>query len=200
MEIIRSRSAVETQLATHRATLPFLEGTKPPVALPVVEPEDSFLDATIEELASFVVQKLDQGGIFAPETRPEQHFFILDAKTLLEGSIILVNISDANYQEDSDSEIEEMDQEDGDDVRRFRLAGEKVGMRYGKMRKGNDKISAVRIGLAIGAKWAETLEQTSCDIDGFKMECAKDGAFWETEYRGKSPPPIEERAGMKEVQ
>ena len=220
MEIIHSKSAVEAQVAPKRAKLPFLEGTKPPVAFHTVEPEDSFLSATIEELTSFVVQKLRPcvRDVFAPGFRPEAYFFILDAKTLLEGSIILVNIVDADYQEDSESDVDGLEDDDVHS-RRLRLAGEKVEIPYGKMSltkpylfgengvedaqeqgEGKFKINAVRVGLAFGAKWAQTIERTSCDVDVLKMKCAKDGVYWQAEFQGAHPPPMKERAGMKELE
>ena len=57
----------------------------------------------------------------------------------------------------------------------------------------------VRVCLAFGAKWAQTIERTSCDIDVLKMNSAKDGVYWQAEFKGADPPPMEERAGMKEL-
>ena len=221
LEVIPSKSGVEAQISSHRATLPFLEGTKPPVTLPTVKPEDSFLGATIEELTAFVVQKLrpKYDDVFPPEYLSEAHFFILDAKTFREGSMILVNIRDADYDEESESEVEE---DDDESTRRMRLAGEMVKMKFGKKSltkaylfgqqgdvqdeeeeneesEGKFKINAVRIGLAIIGYWAQTIERTSCDIDVMKMGCANDGVYWGPSFRGQDLPPMEERPGMNKL-
>ena len=45
--------------------------------------------------------------------------------------MILVNIVDADYQEDSESDVEGLEEDDVDS-RRLRLAGEKVEIPYGK--------------------------------------------------------------------
>ncbi|MCJ1327286.1 hypothetical protein MMC10_003954 [Thelotrema lepadinum] len=165
LEIIHSKSGVEAQLAGHRATLPFLEGTKPPVTFPPVDLEDSFFGATIEKLTAFVVQKLRPRAkdVFPPDYLPNAHFFIIDAKTLHEGSMILIQIHDANLDEDSESDVSE-DSDEG--TQRFRLAGEKVELKFGKQSltkahllgqqggvenretKGKFKINAVRIARA----------------------------------------------------
>ena len=216
LEIIHSKSGVEAQLAGHRATLPFLEGTKPPVTFPPVDLEDSFFGATIEKLTAFVVQKLRPRAkdVFPPDYLPNAHFFIIDAKTLHEGSMILIQIHDANLDEDSESDVSE-DSDEG--TQRFRLAGEKVELKFGKQSltkahllgqqggvenretKGKFKINAVRIGSAIIGHWTQTIEITSCDIDVLKISCANDGAYWGPEYQGKDPPPMAERAGMNET-
>ena len=57
LELIPSRDpqAIAAQINRHRATLPFLEGTKPPVnSVPSkLNPEDSFVGASLVELAAF---------------------------------------------------------------------------------------------------------------------------------------------------
>ena len=131
LEVIPCKSGIETQVASHRATLPFLEGTKPPVTPPTVKSEDSFLGATTEELTAFVVQKLrpDDDDVFPPGYLSDAHFFIIDAKTLCEGSMILVNIRDADFDEWSESDIEE---DNNKSTQRMRLAGEMIEMKFGK--------------------------------------------------------------------
>ena len=218
LEVIPSKSGVEAQLAKHRATLPFLEGTKPPVTLSISGPEDSFVGATIDQLAAFVMQKLypSEDDVFTPSYRSETHFFIIDENTLRDGSMILVKLNDAEFDEYSESEVEE----DGyESTERLRLAGEKVEMKFGKKsltkaylfgqqdgaddseadEEGKFKMNTIRIGSAIAGLWTRTIEHTSCDMDVLKMSCANDGTFWGDQFDGKDPPPMEERAGMHQL-
>ena len=209
MEIVRSRSGVEAQLARHQATLPFLEGTKPPVTLSTataaLEPEDSFLDATIDELASLFWQKLrlPERSIFKRRGGSEACFFVLDEKMAREGSIILVSMQQA-------CDDEEVERDENDEyTQRRRLAGEMVGIPYGTKllstsyvlggeytgKKDNRKfqIDAVRVGVGSGCKWADTIEGWHIHIDDLKYGCSKDGVYWGCEFDGKDPPPMEER-------
>ena len=221
MEIVHSKNSVEAQITAHRTTLPVLEGTKPPVTFPAVEPENSFLNATMEELASFVTRKLRplDRDVFPPDYLSETHFFILDTESLRDGSMTLVNMVDADYEDDDDSDVEDLDDQ-YESTQRLRLAGEKVGVPFGKKsltkaylfgeengvedneekREGKFKINLLRIGLGIGREWAETIERSSCDIDVLKAGCANDGVYWGPNFRGKDPPPMEERAAVKELE
>ena len=180
--------------------------------------EDTFFNATIEELAAFVVQKLHgaEDDVFSPHDQFDSHFFILDVETVREGSMILVSMEDVDDdEEDSEGFDDEFDNSDEMEQRR-RLAGEKVGMgRLGKKkvtkasllngvgdekrRRGSYNIHAVRVGLAIGSTWAQTIEVTSFDVNGLKMGCGQDGVYWGCDHcEEEEPPPMEERCGMRE--
>ncbi|MCJ1331153.1 hypothetical protein MMC10_007840 [Thelotrema lepadinum] len=215
MEIISSRSGIEAQLAAHRIMLPFLEGSKPPFTLPAEPVENSFLNATIEELAAFVMQKLHkpQDDVFSSDDEVDSHFFILDEETVREGSIIMVHLMSLDDgDEDSEDNIEESSESSDQWSQRLRLAGEKVKMPKGKKvltkaclfnekteREGKVKFNVVRIGMADGSGWAQAVENASFDIDVLKMKCAKDGVYWGPEFCGQDPPLKEERYGMGQV-
>ena len=149
--IIQDRN-IEAHLAAHRATLPFLEGTKPPFETDA-ECKDSFLNATIEDLAAFALQKLfvREHDVFAPPYQFDKCFLILDEETAREGSVVLVSLTESNSEEDSDAEDDAADDDDDDIVKhcdneascdreqedeedeydseqQMRLAGERVGM------------------------------------------------------------------------
>ena len=221
MEIVPSRSGVAEQVTAHRVRLPFLEGSKPPFKLAAAKsPEDSFFNATIEELGAFVVKDLERHNedVFGTDDRPDSHFFILDEETVREGSMIIVSFMRLNGRyddEDSESDKEE-DIDSGDEHgQRLRLAGEKVKMKNGKKivatahlfneekdkTKGFIKFNVLRMGIAHGSTWAECIEKTGKDlIDVLKMSCAKDGVYWGDGFEGTDPPPTEERCGMSKTE
>ena len=216
-----SRSRVAEQVAAHRATLPFLEGSKPPFKLAAAKsPEDSFFNATIKELAAFVLKTLEghSEDVFGTDDRLDSHFFIFDEETVREGSMIIVSFTrlvERDDEEDSESDEEEVI--DSHDVhgQRSRLAAEKVGMKEGKKivakadlfnedkgsTEGFIKFTVLRMGIAHGSTWAECMEKTGKDlINVLRMSCSKDGVYWGDGFEGTDPPPMEERCGMSRTE
>ena len=100
-ELIRSRSTIDQQIAAHQATHPYLCGTKPLVSsisdATTTASTDSFIGATLNELAVFVTTK------FSPvqEIMSSTYFVVIDAESLQDYSVILVKIQHDNLPESS---------------------------------------------------------------------------------------------------
>ena len=194
------------QLASLRSMKPYICGTKPPVSFNPLNPseeagaraKDSFIDASLDEIAAFV--KSTFGPV--PEIMNAEYFIVVDAETVRDGTVILVEIKDAELA----AEVAESynGSEPEDDSESWALMEPIVSRRERAMRRSHVEnapdIEALRLGMAFCVDVMPWMEQNRDDMWGMRHHhTALDGAFWGFEFMGKDPPLMKDRLWVGET-
>ena len=193
-ELIRSRSKIDEQIATHKSTLPLLCGTKPSISFDSLEStlsamklheEDTFIDASLDEIATFVKSKFS----CVPEIISPTFFVVIDGDSPIDKSVTLVEILK------DDDDLEGRERKDPlervpEQVKTMILRRERLMKRS----RGQDrvKLNTLRSGMAL-CPFLVTFGKTSWGMDYLKPCCALDGVHWGWQLKAKNPPPMYER-------
>lgn len=183
--------------------MPNLCGTKPPVDsnLVPVDREDSFVGATLDEIARFIKDN------FIPAEHMNMDFFVvIDEDSLLDYSVIIAEIRDNDmpdgmvfYDENDDyNEEEESDEEYLEFLHRpSQLAHDR---REAAMKRSPDgervPLSVMRMGIPF-CSYIRALSCTGMTIEGLRGGCSLDGVYWDIDFDETEPPPMDQRARLQ---
>ncbi|KAI4149399.1 MAG: hypothetical protein LQ340_004654 [Diploschistes diacapsis] len=157
---------------------PFLSGTEPPVSgLEDVDKlgtdEEHFRNARTADFVDFVRSNFYVEHAYS-ELISDKFFFVIDARTAKDASVLIVELLDPDRLEPEELETHD----DGLTARTTTESGV--------------PFEAVRIGLNYGTI-AETLEYTSCSMSSLRGSLATDGVCWGDSQPRKDPPPMAKR-------